>query len=230
MKRPVVSVLLLLTHYPWVALASGGANIRLSAERSTVAVGQEVVVEVLVEKAPFTYGVDVQIAFDPRLLEVVDSDAERAGLQVSPGGFIDPKRSFALQHNVDNDAGRVDYALTLMNPAPAVKGDGRLARIVFRGKARGKSEVTVRQGQLGTRDGEVLNPSLGGLVLTLLGPGEKPQAAVVTAARDLTREVVSIVADPDDPKNRWWLFVFAVVVVVAALLVGFRMGRGRERA
>ncbi len=137
---------------------AGETRLRLSVENVVVAVGQELTVDILAENAPLVYGADVRITFEPAMLEVVDADESRAGIQVTPGDFLDLDRSYVLQHNVDNAAGVIDYALALLNPAPAVQGSGLLAQVTFRGKVAGPTAISITEGLFGTRGGERIAP------------------------------------------------------------------------
>lgn len=94
------------------------------------------------------------------MLEVVDADKKQPGVQIEPGKFIDSNQSFILQHQVNNIAGTIDYALTLVNPAPPVKGNGALAKITFRAKAEGQTTLSITEGLFGARTGETIAPAL----------------------------------------------------------------------
>jgi hypothetical protein len=164
------------------AQAAGNSQVLLSTKRDTLKVGEETGVDILIEDAPVIYGADVQVRFDPNILEVVDVDEKQAGIQIEAGKFIDEKKSFYLLHNVDNDKGSIDYALTLLNPAPPVKGDGQLARITFRAKAAGSTVVSVVKGKFGTQTGETISAQLAGVEITVgdkKADKEKPISAPV---------------------------------------------------
>lgn len=92
--------------------------------------GEVATVEVQARGAQGLYGADVRLVFDPALLEVVDADPDKPGVQVEgglPGGWEAVNRA-------DNEAGTVVYAATLLNPAPPVDGDVTLIRVAFRAK------------------------------------------------------------------------------------------------
>jgi hypothetical protein len=123
-------------------------------------VGKTFVVEVQVKNAPMIYGSDVRLTLDPQKLEVVDADTKQAGIQFVPGNFIDPKKSFVVQNNVNNQAGTIDYALSLLNPAPPVSGKGDLFQVTFRAKVQGNTTISISEGLFGTQNGETINPDL----------------------------------------------------------------------
>jgi hypothetical protein len=136
------------------------ASIILSFDPKKLAVGETVMVNVQIKNAPVIYGSDVRLTFDPKVLEVVDADASQAGIQFAPGNFLDPKKSFIVQNNVNNEAGTIDYALSLLNPAPPVSGKGDLFQVTFRAKTQGKTTISISEGMFGTQSGETFNPDL----------------------------------------------------------------------
>ncbi len=155
----VVLSFIVLT-YSAIAQDAGETRLHLSAERVNVVVGQEVTVDIMTEHTPLIYGADVRLTFDPNVLEVVDADESLAGVQVKPGDFLDSAQLFVLQHGADNEAGVIDYALALLNPAPASQGNGVLAQVTFLGKAEGQATISISEGLFGTRSGERITPVL----------------------------------------------------------------------
>ena len=152
----ITTLVLLLS--PVIATANGESRMRLSANSLHMEAGQETTVDLLIENAPLIYGVEGHLAFDPDVLEVVDADPSVAGVQLTPGDFIDFDHAFVLQNQADNQAGTLDYALTLLNPAPPVQGDGLLARITFRARVDGPATIRIVSGLFGTQAGEVISP------------------------------------------------------------------------
>jgi hypothetical protein len=187
MKLQTKSALILLLTLALLTLsataqAAGKPHLQLSVKPSDLKVGEETAVDVLVKNAPTIYGADVRLVFDPTMLQVVDADKKLAGVQLEPGDFLDPAKSFALQHQVNNETGTIDYALTLLNPAPAVQGDGLLVRITFRAKAAGQTTLSIKEGLFGTRTGETIAPALDSAEIRVAVEGGKvnpdPKGAV----------------------------------------------------
>jgi len=113
-------------------------------------------ISVNVENAPLIYGADIRLSFDPAMLEVVEMEA---------GSFIDREQGLILQEGHDNQKGSVDYALALRHPAPPVEGAGTLLSVTFQAKSAGQASVRLEQGQFGTQKGEVIDASLGDVML-----------------------------------------------------------------
>jgi hypothetical protein len=171
---------------PVVVRAAGEPQLRLTADKLKVKVGKEVTVEVRIENAPEIRGVDVHLTFDPALLEVVDADKDAAGVQVKPGKFLDPDKSSFLQHQVDNEAGTIDYALVVLNPAPPAEGNGVLMKITFRGKADGLATISIAEGAFGAPTGDTIQPTLDQVSIAIgHAPTPTPAPAVTQQTPDM---------------------------------------------
>ncbi|MBN1430748.1 MAG: hypothetical protein JXB07_20430 [Anaerolineae bacterium] len=164
MKIPsirLVTIVLVIAVCPTLtvpALADGEVRLRLSANVFDVEEGQEFTVDVLIENAPEVYGIDVQLGFDPAVLQVVDADQSANGIQLADGTFFDASQSYFLENTADNTNGTIDLAMTLLNPAPPAKGDGLLARVTFKAVSAGHTTIAIRDGLFGTRTGETIAP------------------------------------------------------------------------
>jgi len=153
--------------------SSKPATISWADEPTTVSIdpaSQEILVEetattdVLVENVTDLYGFEFEVTFDPTLVEVVDADPVRAGIQIQPGDFLSP--DWLLDNTVDNDNGTIAFALCQMNPSQPQTGSGVLATITWCGKALNVSPITFTYASLGaphgvpipasTQDGEII--------------------------------------------------------------------------
>ncbi|MEM7032276.1 MAG: cohesin domain-containing protein [Chloroflexota bacterium] len=133
----------------------------LQADSDTVSVGHLLTVTLQVENSPQVYGLESHLIFDADLLEVVE---------LKHGTFLSstPETStFVLQNRFDNKQGRIDYTLSLLNPAPPVKGNGTLMEIIFRAKADGKPMITIDEALLGAQNGTEITPMVRDQHLTL---------------------------------------------------------------
>ena len=97
----------------------------------TVAPGRSIPFIVSIAGVQDLYGFDLQLSFDPTVLEVVDSDGSTAGIQSASGSFITP--DFVVRNQADNQAGKVEFVVTQLNPSPARSGNGTLLTVSFRG-------------------------------------------------------------------------------------------------
>ena len=107
---------------------------------STAAVGATVTVKVQVRDVPDLYAVDLQLVFDPAVLEVQDADGTPAnGTQVAAGNFLSSPYGFTAVNQADNATGNIRYIYSLLSPAAPVSGSGVLASITFRARDPGSS-------------------------------------------------------------------------------------------
>jgi fibronectin type 3 domain-containing protein len=83
------------------------------------------------------YGVDInKLRFNPSVLQVVDSDANTSGVQISAGSLM----PLTILNSVDNTAGTVQFS-QLASPGSTYSGTGTLATITFRVVSAGSSSL-----------------------------------------------------------------------------------------
>lgn len=98
----------------------------LSSDTEQTTAGQEFTVTINVADAVGVYGGSFKLAYDPQALEVVLAENKA----VVPGTFFNTGSIFTLVNTAD--AGTVEYATTLTQPAEPVSGAGVLGIITFR--------------------------------------------------------------------------------------------------
>ena len=171
----IMLMALCLALLPAPILAAGEPRIQLSIDHLSLTVGQEVVVNMLVEEVPLVYGAQTHLTFDPAMLEAV---------ALEHGDFFTAQpeqEAFVLQNLLDNEAGSVKYSLALLNPAPAVEGKGLLAAITFRARASGTTTLGLADARFGTQTGEEIMALTNNLELTIDGgPGAPNSQPVVS--------------------------------------------------
>jgi len=112
-------------------------HLLIHPEESAVDVGDIIQVSVRVEGANGLRWAEFVIDYDPRIVEVVDSDPDTAGVQIELGPFLDPDG--ADLNRVAPDRGVIEVAQEA-GGAPAT-GGGVLAQITFRGLSAGTSQI-----------------------------------------------------------------------------------------
>lgn len=125
------------------AQASTLAELRVSPSLSTIRKGEWITVTAALDGVQNLYGADIRLSFDPELLEAMDADPDRPGVQVSGGDLLSPRQGLVVQDTADNEAGTVHYALSLTKPALPVSGSGVLSIITFRAKGCGTARLNV---------------------------------------------------------------------------------------
>jgi hypothetical protein len=101
------------------------------------------------------YALDIALAFDPAFLEVVDMDAERAGVNLHPiTDWFNPE--YLVYNDANNNTGVIRYAATQLRPTDPIEplyGEGDVATIRFQAKSPGIHDVTIASAELSDRDG-----------------------------------------------------------------------------
>jgi len=89
------------------------------------------------------YGIELHLRFEPALVEVVDADPPKSGVQVQAGSLFSARQIFAAMNAADNAAGRIEYAVTLMGEPQGVTQGGSVILITFRGRAAGVATIAL---------------------------------------------------------------------------------------
>lgn len=122
-------------------LQAGNAVIRFEPSSLQLINGGSAVVQVRVDNVVDLAGVDVEIRFDPNVLQVDDADPNQSGVQIQPGGFLSP--DFIAVNSADNITGVIKYIAVQLAPTPPVTGSGAIALINFRAVNTGVSNLTL---------------------------------------------------------------------------------------
>lgn len=130
------------------------ALVHVTPERTVLRRNQTRTLAVRVQRVHALYGVDIIVTYDPRVVEVVDADPIRDGIQIAQGPFLDP--GFTVYNTADNQTGKVRFTMTQLNPSEAKSGSGVLFYITLRGKEVGRTRVTITKAEMATRDGEYI--------------------------------------------------------------------------
>jgi len=152
------------------AVAQGGkALARTEPAVLEVGKGQIETLQILLVNAQNVYGIDLQAAFDPTVVEVVDADPEQAGVQMTPEPFLEP--DFVVLNICNNETGSLRYVATQLNPTPPANGEGAILSIQFLGKALGiKTALTILSVQIADRRGGKLPVNAQGADLVAVPP------------------------------------------------------------
>ena len=85
------------------------------------------------------YAVDIEIRFDPAILQAEDADPNMEGVQAGLSTFLEA--GLLLYNTIDNQEGVLRFAMSQVNPAEPVSGDGILLVVYFLARAEGKTEL-----------------------------------------------------------------------------------------
>jgi|GEM_PF-1123186 len=185
MKSTPVRLLLILLLS--LILASGhmlpasaqGAVVRVVPPSIEVGQGQFVVIGIAVENVADLYNVDIRLLFDPNILEVVDDDSDRSGVQITPGQVPYPEDVWV--NVADNYAGTIQYSVSQISPRQPFAGSATLCSVRFYAKALGTSPI------------EIMTTDEYGEVIAVLGTEE---AEMIDATAEQGEVVVTEESDP----------------------------------
>jgi hypothetical protein len=121
--------------------------------------------DIVVENVQNLYGAEVHLTFDPALVQVEDADATRDGVQITAGESFPAKSCFVAVNSADNQAGKIDYAVTLLNPAPALQGAATVASFELTGVQAGTAQIEFTQVLLADNNASPLRVSSGAVTL-----------------------------------------------------------------
>lgn len=113
-------------------------------------------VEVPVEIRDVTdlYAFDIQISYDPAVVQVEDADPNQEGIQPALGTFLDA--GLTLFNGVDSENGLIRFVMTQANPSEAKSGSGVVLVLYLTGMEAGESDLEVTALELSTRMGEAI--------------------------------------------------------------------------
>ncbi len=120
------------------------AVLRFAPPELGLAPGAQETVYIFIQDVQNLYGLEFQLAFDPNVVEVVDADPDKEGVQIWPADWW--KDGFVAINQVDNGSGRIDFAATLLRPALPASGTRAIAAISFAARKTGSSTLRVESG------------------------------------------------------------------------------------
>jgi hypothetical protein len=112
-----------------LALAQGGARLYLQQVEAANGI---LTVDVVAENVTDLYGLEVHLKYDPAVLAAQDAKADQDGIQIEAGNFLPVNQGFVVANQTKEAEGEITFAMTLLNPAPAVSGGGPVARVSFK--------------------------------------------------------------------------------------------------
>lgn len=123
-------------------------------DSNAVAPGEVIEVPVEIRNVEDLYAMDIEIQFDPTILQVEDADPDTDGIQVAIGTFLDA--GLVLYNTVDNNNGTIHFVMTQVNPSEGKTGSGVVLVIYLRGINVGTSQLAVTFLELASRAGDAI--------------------------------------------------------------------------
>ncbi len=147
--RPLLGLMLWLAC--WLMPLAAQANddpARLYLQTVPLQDEKLLVVNVILADVVELYGADFQLQYDPAQFTVQDAVPRLEGVQIAPGSLLEADSRLVVQNIVDTDTGLVNFAATLLNPAPPVSGQGVLASVTFEVVGPGPYTIEVASAKL----------------------------------------------------------------------------------
>jgi len=155
------------------AASQAGTVVRIAPISEQIGVGSTTTIEIRVDNVSGLAAADVELRFNPAVLQVQDADPNREGIQIQPGNF--PAPDFVAMNTADNAAGIIRYALTHLPPHAPVNGSGLMASVAFRGVNAGQADVVFNVVNLANAQGQPIpSTAQGGTIVVGAGPPPTP--------------------------------------------------------
>ena len=183
----VMGICLWLAGHP-LGVSAEPPIVRFSPEYSEIALDEVLDVELLIENVDGLYGVEIQMTFNPSVVEVIDMDEAMIGLQVQAGEF--PAPDFVVKNEGRNSSGTIWYAVTQLSPRDSVSGSGRIFTMRLKGKNAGSCPLDIHFAQLVNRDAlEMASLAVDGQVVvygerTVAPPAHSPQPTATPISQE----------------------------------------------
>ena len=179
----VALTIVLLRWRPNPALADG-AVISFLPAHAEVGMGETVDIQVQISNVSGLYAVEIFLSFDPTIVEVVDLDPDRDGVQVEKGQY--PYPDYLQENEAVNAFGTIWYVVTQLSPREPANGSGTMLTVRFRGKSPGTTAVEVLQPLLSDSGGLQIAVDITQGEVVVLEPGVTPAQPTQTPSPVLT--------------------------------------------
>src|SRR5206468_3736584 len=121
------------------AAAAGAVVLKFDPSSQSTTAGQELTLDLIVSSGSQAVdGVQIELSFPTTMLEVMDTNTSKQGLQARPGTDLPT----VLQNDGDNTTGKVWYAAGAdLTSGVRPSGDFLLASVKFNAKAAGTAQL-----------------------------------------------------------------------------------------
>jgi len=162
MKRRITipMIVSLICFYLFVPMAfAQNASLNVDPPSATVDIDQELTVSITVSDMPepglFSY--ELVLHFDPDYLNATDAEIPD-GHFLTPTTGVPPGIFIVWPGLINNTAGTVSFAVTLLAPEEGKTGSGVLCTVTFSGKAEGTTSLTIENVVLADPEAQEIPP------------------------------------------------------------------------
>ncbi len=149
--------LILVSGLLWASAGSVHAQAVAEAgvfEDFEVRPGERFEVPVEVRAVENLYAIDIEIRFDPAILQAEDANPDKEGTQPALGTFLEA--GLTLFNTIDNEEGLVRFTMTQVNPAEPKSGDGEIIVLYLVAQTEGSTDLEVSFLEASDRFGEAI--------------------------------------------------------------------------
>ncbi len=157
------------------------AQLSIQPAISRLPMGAMATYDIVIRDVQDLFGLEIMLRYDPTRIQIVDADPAAPGVQLEPGDFPEPARRFVAENRVDEAAGIMTYAFTLIE-GDAVNGSGVVARFKIRARGPGVTRVDFEDKMLLDPQARPLPVGVRGARINVLAPptGEPASPTPVT--------------------------------------------------
>ncbi len=146
--------------------------------------GNTDVTKVMVESIPNLYGVELELTFDPNIVEVMDSDPNTPNIQIGVGDLFDGKSPLVVRNSVDNNTGIIEFTVLLHAPSIPIDVSGSIANITWHTKKEGLSNIVFKQTKLSDPgSGPIKHNPINGIIEVTSANADKISGTVLLQAQ-----------------------------------------------
>lgn len=161
-------------YLPWVGnQAVVFPSLTIDPSAAVLDTGAMLTLDVRVNDLVDVNGFQLTLAYDALRLQVIDLLPAVPGVQVEPGDFPGARATFVSENRVDEDAGRIVYAFTIVDEQP-VSGSGVVVRIKVRARGPGRALIDPIVAQAADPLARPILLGARGAVIDILPPPTKP--------------------------------------------------------
>ncbi len=141
----------------------------------SIPVGGSADIRLDIRNSSNVYAFEIALVFEPSVVQVGDSDVHLPGVQVGLGSVFQGRQYFVAVNRVDNEAGLIRIAATLLGTEAPIHGNGDLITMTLTGVASGASPLALFTVVLTDSEANVLPASrIGGTIV--VGANDTPTA------------------------------------------------------
>ncbi|MEM7533926.1 MAG: cohesin domain-containing protein [Chloroflexota bacterium] len=121
--------------------SSSGSIITVIPEEIDLFPNEVVTASIVVSDITALYGTQLELSYDPDVIEIVDAYDFAGGTQIQHGSFLTAETT--IKNVVDPVNGTIHFAISLQGAEPGANGSGTLAQFAIKGLVTGSSPISL---------------------------------------------------------------------------------------